>query len=540
MKRDFLIIGQGLAGSLLAQSLIEHEQTVTVVDNSSQQSASRIAAGIINPLTGQRMVVAPDARQCLPIAIESYVQLAKQFNQTFYIPKSMLRLFGDVSDKDRYHSRKSDEDYKDFLGEEFSAGETGEPVNDPLGGFRQNHTGYLNIVLLLDCLKAHFKQLATYVESTIDYSEINLSDEYVEWKGHRFDHVVFCEGANVANNSWFRWLPFQLSKGELITINSKHRLPGSIVNKGHWLLPLDQHRAKIGASYAWDWSDERPTSDAEQELMRSAENLLASSESLSVTNHQSGIRPTTKDKNPFIGTHPQFSHVHCFTGFGSRGGILIPYYANCMVSYLLAKKPLPPTVDISRFQGTESLVVYARRYLSENITAGDVAIDATVGNGHDTELLARCVAENGHVYGFDVQEQAIINSDRRLLRSGLSDNVSLINGDHANMMRHITGDTIGKVSAIVFNLGFLPGSDKNCTTSAETTHKALENAKRLLKPRGFILVMTYSGHACGKKETETVKQWINNLNKTIFQCRMIDAKQKKEAPSLFIITKLKK
>jgi len=539
MKRHFLIIGQGLAGSILTKTLIENEQAVTVVDNVSPQSASRIAAGIINPLTGQRMVIAPDVSYCLPAAIERYTSLAEEFNQSFYSSRQMLRLFNNSSDKDRFRSRKDDASYGEYLGEAFDAGKSGEPINDSQGGFKQKHTGYLNISLLLDCLKEHFKKYATYIDGQFDYDELEIANNAFHWKDNRFDHVVFCEGANAVNNPWFRWLPFQLSRGELLSINSEQRLPTSIINKGHWLLPLDEYRAKIGASYSWSWTDETPSVEAKQDLIRSAEEMVPAATPLAITDHQCGIRPTTKDKQPFIGRHPQFRELYCFNGFGSRGGMLIPYYANCLVDNLLKEKSLPTSVDVNRFEETKTLVVRARRYLSENSGPGDIVIDATVGNGHDTELLARCVGESGHVYGFDIQQQALSNTHRRLLSAGLSDRVTLIRDDHANMLRHLNGEKQKGISIIVFNLGFLPGSDKSYTTSAQTTLQALKVASQLIQYKGSIVVMTYSGHECGKKETELVHQWKDKLDRKVFKCRMIDAKQKRDAPSLLIITKTK-
>lgn len=540
MKRNILIIGQGLAGSLLAHTLIENEQAVTVIDNCSPQSASRIAAGIINPLTGQRMVVAPDVEYCLPVAIERYTHLAEQFNQVFYVPKQILRLFRDDSDKERFRSRSNNDDYKGYLGQKFDAGKSDEPINDSLGGFKQKRTAHLNIPLLLDCLREYFKQNATYIAESLEYEELEIFDDVIQWKNNRFDDVIFCEGANAIDNPWFRWLPFQLSRGDLLTINTEEKLPKSIINHGHWLLPLDGQGAKIGASYSWDWTEEAPSPEAKQDLIRSAKEILVRGDSLKIIDHQSGIRPTTKDKQPFIGTHPEFRHLHCFNGFGSRGGMLIPYHANCMVEHLLTQNPLPPAADIIRFQETESLVVLARRYMSENIAPGDIVIDATVGNGHDTELAARCVGEKGHVYGFDVQQQALSNTQRRLLRAGLFSRVTLIRDDHMNMLRHLNDETQKNIAMIVFNLGFLPGSDKSYTTSAETTNKALNAASQLIKNEGSIVVMTYSGHACGKKETEIVNQWVNNLDRAVFKCRMIDAIHKRDAPSLLLITKTKK
>ena len=539
MNQHFLVVGQGLAGSLLAQYLIEREQAVTIADNRVPHSASRVAAGIMNPITGQRLVLAPDVMRCLPFAIKHYEKLSNLFDQQFYFPKTLLRLFLDRSDKDRYQNRLLDNSYKDFLGEEFEKGDSGEPVNDSLGGFRQEQTGYLDINALLDCLRAYLAEHANLIEGNFDYAELEMIDDAVSWKGKRFDHVVFCEGAAAVDNPWFRWLPFQLSKGELIEIQSDESLPKSIINRKHWLLPQSDKSAKVGASYIWKWNDALPSVEQKEKLRDSIRKMLAPSIQFTVTKQLAGIRPTTKDKQPFIGTHPLQKQLHCFNGFGSRGAMLIPFYAAHMVEYLLSKSDLIREVDICRYQHASSMVVLARRYLSENIHTGDIVIDATVGNGHDTELMARCVGDQGRVIGFDIQQQAIDFTEQRLKQTNLLHRVTLIHDNHAHMKRQLSDDIKKKVSLIAFNLGFLPGSDKSCVTKAETTLVALDEALSIINSGGSIAVMAYPGHECGKKETEAVKQWIMELNKTVFDYQTMQDQQNFDAPCLYIITKIK-
>lgn len=537
MNQHFLIVGRGLAGSLLAQTLIEHEQTVTIVDNNNANAASRIAAGIINPIIGQRMVLASDVDPCLGVALKRYQQLTSLFDQSFYFPKSLLRLFKDKRDKDRYRNRKLDGAYKAFLGDEFEKGHSGEPLNDELGGYVQHHSGYLAITSLLDRLKEYFVEHANLVEAQFNYDDLQFIGDEINWKGMQFHHVIFCEGASAVNNPWFRWLPFQLSKGELITIQSEDPLPDSIINKNHWLLPQNINTAKLGATYAWEWDDDEPSVAEKEKLLASCREMLAHSQRITVKNHLSGIRPTTKDKRPFIGTHPRYNNLHCFNGFGSKGGMLIPFYVSHLVEHLLFNRPLNCDVDIARFLKANSMLVLARQFLSENISSGDVVIDATLGNGHDAELMARCVGDKGQVIGFDVQPQAIDNTERRLKQAKLLHRVTLIQDSHIHLKQAIPDGRQGIISLVVFNLGFLPGSDKSCTTHSETTIIALTEALSLLKRNGSVVIVSYPGHDCGKNETEAVRKWLNELDKTVFNCEMVDDQQNFDAPSLYIITK---
>lgn len=157
------------------------------------------------------------------------------------------------------------------------------------------------------------------------------------------------------------------------------------------------------------------------------------------------------------------------------------------------------------------LVQQAHAALGEILTAGDLAIDATVGNGHDTLFLARAVGAGGTVYGFDIQEAALDTAYRRLQEEGLAGRVSLYHAGHEAMAVVLPASVQGRVKAVMFNLGYLPGGDKARTTGIHTTLAALEQARSLLAPGGAISVLAYTGHPGGRDEAEAVKAWAAAL-----------------------------
>ncbi len=131
---------------------------------------------------------------------------------------------------------------------------------------------------------------------------------------------------------------------------------------------------------------------------------------------------------------------------------------------------------------------------------GEVAVDATVGNGHDTLFLAQQVGAQGHVYGFDIQEEALARTRRRLEEAGLRDRVTLLQMGHEHMAEAVPAAWHGRIGAVMFNLGYLPGgSDRTCITRPQTTVPALEAALRLLRPGGVLTVVAYRGHPGGPK-----------------------------------------
>lgn len=169
---------------------------------------------------------------------------------------------------------------------------------------------------------------------------------------------------------------------------------------------------------------------------------------------------------------------------------------------------------------------------------GDVAIDATLGNGYDTLFLAQSVAASGHVYGFDVQATALAATTQRLQQHNLQDRVTLYQTSHANMREHISADLLGSIKAIMFNLGYLPGADKSIMTQAESTLQALSLACEFLSAQGVMTILAYPGHVGGDLETRSVEDWLSRLDAERYVVESIFSHQHQAAsPRLFVIRK---
>ena len=165
----------------------------------------------------------------------------------------------------------------------------------------------------------------------------------------------------------------------------------------------------------------------------------------------------------------------------------------------------------------ESILDRAHTLATEAIRDGGVAVDATVGNGHDTAVLARAVGEEGTVFGFDVQPEALRATRSRLASDGLADRVALVEAGHETMAQHVPEAVHGRVEAVTFNLGYLPGSDSPLTTSPSTTLPALDAAVRLLRPGGVATVVVYTGHEGGDEEAAAVDAWAADLPQARFE-----------------------
>ena len=177
----------------------------------------------------------------------------------------------------------------------------------------------------------------------------------------------------------------------------------------------------------------------------------------------------------------------------------------------------------------------ARDALLRAVRKGDTVADATMGNGHDTLFLAELVGPEGHVYAFDVQENALESTRKLLSDHGMTDRVSLFLRSHAELPAVVPAG----LSAVVFNLGWLPGGDHRITTLCSSTRKAVSGALACLKPGGIVTVCVYPGHAEGKKELETLVPFVSSLSNREFNAlRQVFPNAGPGAPECFVVQKL--
>ncbi|MDD1510590.1 class I SAM-dependent methyltransferase [Priestia megaterium] len=185
----------------------------------------------------------------------------------------------------------------------------------------------------------------------------------------------------------------------------------------------------------------------------------------------------------------------------------------------------------------ERILPFARTLLTNAVAQGDVAIDATAGNGHDTLFLANLVGDTGYVYGFDIQPQAIQATQQRLTEHHVENRVTLIQESHSNI-NMLPRSIKGRVTGAVFNLGYLPGGDKDIVTTSETTISAIEQLLDLLAPEGVIVLVIYHGHEQGKQERDDLLTYVQNLDQKdvhVLQYRFMN--QQNNPPFIIAIEK---
>jgi glycine/D-amino acid oxidase-like deaminating enzyme len=214
----------------------------------------------------------------------------------------------------------------------------------------QQQTGYLLTRLLLRCLTDFFITKDCYQRAVFDVADIQLQPT-LHWQGISPKRIIFCEGYHASHNPYFAWLPFQAVKGEILTVTHRHPLPDTILNYGQWLIPLNPYQARIGATFDWKNLNNQPTELGKNTLLDGFKTVLDDFK-YELLDHHANVRPCTLDKQPFIGFHSQYPQLGVFNGFGAKGSLQIPWYAQQFAHVLTGNADLPPAANIQRYYVT--------------------------------------------------------------------------------------------------------------------------------------------------------------------------------------------
>ncbi|MCP3028314.1 class I SAM-dependent methyltransferase [Halobacillus sp. A5] len=177
---------------------------------------------------------------------------------------------------------------------------------------------------------------------------------------------------------------------------------------------------------------------------------------------------------------------------------------------------------------------YAHDLIEQTLKEGDVAVDGTCGNGHDTVHLCRLVGSSGHVYGYDIQHQAIENTLERLNTHNLSDRATILQISHDEIKATIPEDDLARLKAAIFNLGYLPGSDKQVVTTPEVTIRSVKTLLYHLNKGGIIVVVVYHGHPGGGDEKDALLQYVQSLDQKTYSVLQYGFINQKNTPPFII------
>jgi glycine/D-amino acid oxidase-like deaminating enzyme len=330
---DFLIIGQGLAGSMLAFQLIARGQRVMVIDNDYHGSASQVAAGIVNPITGHRLNLTDGFVDFYSTASAFYQTLERTLKISLIKQVEQVRLLKNPGQASYFAKRLEQDAYADFL--ETNTAST-LFTHAEFGSAKIKQTSIVDTSRLLKATRQWLLEQNSYLDTCLDYRKLSFTDEGVSYQDLCASRVIFCEGYQAINNPWLKDLPFKLAKGEILTLEKAQQnslRSSKMLSWGNWLIPYHENTTKLGSNYAWNDTDLTPSEAVREKLLDSLEGQTGLKPT--VLNHQVGIRPTTIDRHPFVGAISKQAGAYCFNGFGSKGCLTIPAHTELLCDHLL-------------------------------------------------------------------------------------------------------------------------------------------------------------------------------------------------------------
>lgn len=344
---NYIIVGQGIAGSVLALSLLKANQTVLIIDEPFLSSSSRIAAGLYNPIVFKRLVESWKAEEFIPALNNFYLESEQLLGVNFHTKTRIVKLFVNDDEKKLWQKQSAKQNLSQWLDENIYLEPSFAGIPTPDGFSFVKQAGFINTSLFLDSTANYFKSKDVYLQEKFDHNALTISNDHILYKNIVCKNIIFCEGYRAMDNPLFENLPFKLTKGEVLEITCNGLAIDDTINKGAFMVPLGNHRYKIGATYQWDNLNEEATGLGKRELTTKLEKVLPMA--YTIVNHQAGIRPTVIDRRPIIGMHSKYKNVYIFNGMGTKAVMMAPFLAMHFTNHLLHKQPLIAEVDINRF-----------------------------------------------------------------------------------------------------------------------------------------------------------------------------------------------
>lgn len=322
---DVIIIGQGLAGTALAWQLLRRGRSVFIVDREPTNTSSRIAAGLLTPITGKRLAVSRQWDDFLPVARTFYHEIEAILGTRFFQTTPCVRLFAYETERKQFAKYAA----------EFSGlvCDPEPPINSDWfetsrGGFQMPTAARLETRTYLDTSREYFRERGFYHTLSVDLED----DLAVSSVGVRLlplsvqaTRLVFCQGFDGSVNPYFPDVMFNAAKGEILTLRVPRLEEPRVVNRGVWITQDHGEHYRCGATYSWNPLDCEPTIAGREEILTRLKALLKLP--VEVVHHAAAVRPIIEDRSPLIRWHADFPNVGYFNGLGSKGSLLAPYFA---------------------------------------------------------------------------------------------------------------------------------------------------------------------------------------------------------------------
>lgn len=343
-KTKYLIVGGGLAGTLLSRMMEKYGQDFLLVDKPELSNASRIAGGMFNPVVFRRLQKSWMADEIIPFLHDFYPEFEKQLGKQFFYPRKLVKIMG--SKEGEFWQSKVDEN--SYISKELQTYFPQETISHAYGAGEVAYAGNVDIATMIQSWQSCLNEKGLLIPEKFDFESLEIDENSIRWRDVEAEKIIFADGWLVGHNPYFNFIPLKPTKGEVLTIEVPRFSSNYIINKKIWMLPVGKNLFRVGSTYRWDDLNEIPREQTKTEILEALERYLKLP--YKVTDHQAGVRPTVGDRRPLLGTHPEYQNLLIFNGLGTKGVMLGPWFANHFLEHLEQGNDLMPVVNVKRFQ----------------------------------------------------------------------------------------------------------------------------------------------------------------------------------------------
>ncbi len=347
MEADYLILGQGIAGTLLSYALIQAGKSVLVIDQPQHNSSSRIASAVINPISGKQLRQSNNFELFKPAALQVYQSLEQLLGVPLLTPSQLWLMHNNAAERDIFaeqmelgHPYLKADDEATTLMPYFNLSSFGSGQVSPCWVIQGN--------TLLDHWRDYLAQNNALLETHFDWDKLVLADDYVQYGDIKAHKLICCEGVKGRENPYFSSLPYNRNKGEALILKIPGLPQDAMYHFGLRLVPWgNDDLFWFGSSHEWTFADDQPS----QSWYTQAIEVLDATLKLpyTVVEHLAAERPSVAGQIPFAGIHPHYPALAIFNGLGTRGYSSGPFFAQQLAQQLLHPQHSIPIADIRRF-----------------------------------------------------------------------------------------------------------------------------------------------------------------------------------------------
>ncbi|WP_394750248.1 NAD(P)/FAD-dependent oxidoreductase [Spongiimicrobium salis] len=341
---DYIVVGLGLAGLSFCEVLEKHGKSFMVIDDDSQK-ASEVAGGMYNPVILKRFTLAWNAKEQLDLAMPFYSALEQKLQLPLDYKIQVLRRLVSVEEQNLWYEATDKPQLDYFLSPKLVPNaNTAIAADHDYGEVR--FTGRIDTKILLRKYKEHLQERNVLRKASFNFEALQFKENHISYQGISAGKIVFATGYGLKKNPYFNYLPLNGTKGELLTIKAPKLQEDRIIKSSVFLIPLGNDLYRVGATYKWKDKTNTPTKESRTELLQKLESFLNCE--YEVIDHVAGIRPTTADRRPLVGQHPEHKALYILNGLGSRGVIIAPYASRQLYHHIEHGTDLDAEMDIAR------------------------------------------------------------------------------------------------------------------------------------------------------------------------------------------------